>query len=61
MPDDVQVLGRLLALAALIAATIEYAELIRRRAAARRWFAELDARHEVGLSGLVRVMLADRS
>jgi len=52
------VLAQLLTLVALIGATIEYAEIVRRRAVAKH---ERAAAVDAGLHGLVRVMLADGS
>jgi hypothetical protein len=57
--DDVQLLGRLVAFAALIAATIEYAEILARRELERRRRGELAAVQEAGLRGLVRLTLMD--
>jgi len=53
-------LAQLLALAGLIGGTIEYCEIVRRRATLR--FAERErlAFQAAGLNGLVRVFLADR-
>ena len=59
MEPDAFFLARLVALAALIGATIEYAEILRRRGMARliaRQRAELEGE---GLKGLVRVLLAE--
>jgi len=55
------VLTELLAMVALVAATIEYGEIIQRRARRRR-IDEADERavHEAGLRGMVRVFLAER-
>jgi hypothetical protein len=50
-----QTLASLLALAALIAATAEYAEILQRRAARRQALVDLDLMHEAGLRGLVRI------
>jgi uncharacterized protein (DUF2384 family) len=50
-------LAQSISLAALIAATLEYAQLIARRAAARRRTAERLLTEESGLRGLVRVTL----
>jgi hypothetical protein len=54
-------MAHLLALAALIAATIEYAEVTRRRAERRRALADLDLVHESGLRGLVRLFASSDS
>lgn len=61
MDDHVSlILGQFLALAALIGATIEYAELARRRAARRRRD-EIAAEEAAGLRSLVRTFLTDGS
>ena len=52
-------LGQSLTLIALIAATIEYVELAKRRAAQRIVRAEMAAVEEAGLRGLVRTLLID--
>jgi hypothetical protein len=54
-------LGQCLSLIALIAATIEYAELAKRRAAQRIERAEMAAGEEAGLRGLVRALLVNES
>jgi hypothetical protein len=59
MAADTQTLAQLLSLAALIAATIEYAEVIKRRVKRRADARERAAIQDVGLNGLVRVFLAD--
>jgi hypothetical protein len=60
MDDHVRLLlGQLLALIALMGATIEYAELAKRRARDRRRHAETAAMQEAGLRGLVRALLID--
>jgi hypothetical protein len=59
MHADTVMLARLLLMAALTAATVEYAELIRRRFARRVEARERAALREHGLRGLVRVLLAD--
>jgi hypothetical protein len=57
-----ETLASLLALAALIAATIEYMEIVRRRVQRRRALADLDLMNQAGLRGLVRIFAAtDRS
>lgn len=59
MHPDLVTMARLIALAGLIAATIEYAEILRRRGLVRavsRQRAELERE---GLRGLVRVLLTD--
>ena len=52
-------LGQFLTLIALLGATIEYAELAKRRAAQRVIRAEMAAVEEAGLRGLVRALLVD--
>jgi hypothetical protein len=59
MAADTHTLAQLLSLAALIAATIEYAEVIKRRVKRRADARERAAIQDVGLNGLVRVFLAD--
>jgi hypothetical protein len=59
MSADTVLLGQLLATAALIAATTDYAELIRRRVIGRAAAREQALFAEYGLRGLVRVLLAD--
>ena len=49
-----------LALAALIAATLEYELMIRRRAVRRAWEKQVRAAQDSGLNGLVRIFLTDR-
>lgn len=51
---------QLLSLAGLIAATIEYGEIVRRRARYRALEAEQLALQDAGLRGVVRVFLADQ-
>ena len=54
-------LTELLSLAGLIGATIEYGEIIQRRARCRQLVeAEHRAAREAGLRGMVRVFLTDR-
>ena len=52
-------LGQALSLVALIAGTLEYAILLRRREDARRVVREKEAAADIGLHGLVRVLLAE--
>jgi hypothetical protein len=59
MSADTVLLGQLLTTAALIAATTDYAELVRRRAIGRAEAREQALFAEYGLRGLVRVLLAD--
>ena len=61
MAADTHLLAQLLSLAALIAATIEYVEVIKRRVKHRAEARERAALQDVGLNGLVRVFLADTS
>ena len=61
MTPDTALLARLLATAALIAATTEYAEIIRRRVARRADARERASLEEHGLHGLVRVFLTESS
>lgn len=56
---DSLALAQLLSLAALIAGTCEYAEIVRRRKTRRRIDGERLASQAAGLRGLVRVFLAD--
>ena len=58
MTTDTDLLIRLLATAALIAATTEYIEIIRRRARRRVEARDRASLQEHGLHGLVRVFLA---
>jgi hypothetical protein len=60
MQPTAQLLGQLIAIAALLGATIEYIEILRRRRSARRAAAERSASEEAGLRGLVRVLLSGR-
>ena len=48
-----------LAYAALLAATIEYCEIVKRRVAERQRMADNEVAAEAGLRGVVRVFLAD--
>lgn len=59
MTADTLLLARLLSMAALLAATTEYAELIRRRVVQRAKAREHSALVEHSLRGLVRVFLAE--
>lgn len=52
-------LAELLSIGMLIAATIEYAEILKRRIATRASLAERAEFHRRGLQGLVRIFLAD--
>ena len=57
-PSDLDLLTRALVLVALLAGTLEYAILVRHRLVRRAELRIAEAQ-EVGLRGLVRVMLAD--
>jgi hypothetical protein len=59
MTADNLTLARLLAMAALLAATTEYAEMIKRRVMRQVNARERSALEQHGLHGLVRVFLAD--
>ena len=59
MSADPHLLQGLLAAAALIAATAEYAAMIRRRAERRVHARERRVLEDLGLQSLVRVFLAD--
>ena len=59
MTPDTVTLARLLTMAALVAATTEYAEMIRRRAMRQVNARERSALEQHGLHGLVRVFLAE--
>jgi hypothetical protein len=61
MQTETQALAQLLATSGLIGSTIEYAEILRRRTAARRAIAEREVAAEIGLRGLVRVLLVDEA
>jgi hypothetical protein len=60
VPDDIQVLARLLAMAALLASTIEYAEIIHRRGDDRRRLRDMEAVQAAGNRALMRIRLMDR-
>ena len=59
MTADTLMLARLLAMAALLAATTEYAEVIKRRVSDRVRARERSLLEQHGLHGLVRVFLAE--
>jgi len=59
MTADTLMLARLLAMAALLAATIEYAEVLKRRVLGRVRARERSLLEQHGLHGLVRVLLAE--
>ena len=51
---------QLLAACGLVIGTVDYALMVRRRAAMRRHWREAAAAQDAGLHGLVRVLLVDR-
>lgn len=57
---DAVVASQLLAFAALVAGTVEYREILKRRDLLRRREAEQRAADDAGLRGMVRVFLAER-
>lgn len=57
---DAELLARALTLAALTAATLDYAVVVRHRVERRILAAEVQQFAESGLRGLVRVLLVDR-
>jgi len=59
MTADTLMLARLLAMAALLAATAEYAEVLKRRVSGRVRARERSLLEQHGLHGLVRVFLAE--
>ncbi|MEP6469801.1 MAG: hypothetical protein ABJC24_08535 [Chloroflexota bacterium] len=61
MQAETNALAQLLATSGLIAGTIEYVEILKRRTAARRVAAERKEGAEIGLRGLVRVLLVDET
>ena len=60
MPDEVQVLVRLLAMAALLGATIEYSQIIHRRGEMRDRLREVEASQAAAHRALMRIRLLDR-
>ena len=60
MQGDSHLLGQLLATAGLIGATIEYAEILKRRGISRRAAAIREESADLGLQGLVRVLLVEQ-
>ena len=60
-PPDPQMLAQILAIVALLAAIIEYIQIVHRRVAARELEAERRLSADTGLRGLVRVFLADHT
>jgi hypothetical protein len=61
MQTETHALAQLLAMTGLIGSTIEYAEILKRRTVARRAAAEREEGAEIGLRGLVRVILVDEA
>ena len=61
MEPDARLLAQLLSIIALLAATIEYCEILQRRTAQRLRAAMRSQSEEAGLRGLVRVFLADEA
>jgi hypothetical protein len=59
MEPDAFFLARLVSIGALIGATIEYAEILRRRGEARALVRQRAEFEREGLRGLVRVLLAE--
>jgi hypothetical protein len=59
MEPDVFFLARLVAIAGLIGATIEYAEILKRRGLARALVRQRAEFEGEGLKGLVRVLLVE--
>jgi hypothetical protein len=57
MTPDVLTLAELLSVAALLGATIEYIETVKRRAKARRAAAEREDQGDAGRRGLLRLLL----
>jgi hypothetical protein len=60
MSDAQHLVAELLTLAALIAATIECCEVIRRRSVRRALAVDSRIVQEAGLHGIVRVLLVDK-
>jgi hypothetical protein len=60
MEQYVLTLAQLLSMAALLGVTIEYMETLKRRVEARRAAAEREEQGDVGLRGLVRLLLVDK-
>ena len=59
MPAPPEMLGQLVSMGALVGGTIEYIEILKRRAHGRQIVAEREQSGDVGLQGLVRVFLTD--
>jgi hypothetical protein len=60
MQADTVFVAHFLSLVALMAATIEYCEMLQRRQGTRRYALLRQEAADSGLSGLVRVFIADR-
>jgi hypothetical protein len=54
-----EMLGQLVSMGALVGGTVEYIEILKRRALGRQMAAEREQSGDVGLQGLVRVFLTD--
>src|SRR6187455_800407 len=54
-----EMLGQLVSMGALVGCTVEYIEILKRRAHGRQIVAEREQSGDVGLQGLVRVFLTD--
>jgi hypothetical protein len=54
-----EMLGQLVSMGALVGGTVEYVEILKRRAQERRLAADRERSADTGLQGLVRVFLAD--
>jgi hypothetical protein len=52
--------AHLLSAFGLVIGTVDYSLLVRRRARARRLLRDAEASQQIGLQGLVRVLLVDR-
>jgi hypothetical protein len=61
MQPDVVTLANLLSVALLLTVTIEYIEIVRRRVQLRQVAAEREEGAEIGLRGLVRVLLVNET
>jgi len=59
MQADTAFVAQFLSLVALMAATIEYCEMLQRRQVARYYATQRAEAAETGLRGLVRVFIAD--
>lgn len=61
MQADARTLAELLSMAGLIGGTVEYVEIVKRRAVMRRLAALREENADIGLHGLVRVLLVDEA